>query len=96
MRKAKTTHTHTHTHTHREKRKTFGTSQGGPVVKTLPSNAGDAGSVPGGELRSHVLWSKTKQNIKQKQRYKKFNKNFKNGPHEKASLKKGKKLYHPG
>ena len=38
---------------------------GGPVVKNPPSNAGDAGSVPGrgtkiphavGELRSHMPW----------------------------------------
>ena len=26
---------------------------GGPVVKNLPSNAGDEGLIPGGELRSH-------------------------------------------
>jgi len=25
---------------------------GGPVVKNLPSNAGDSGSVPGGKLKS--------------------------------------------
>ena len=28
---------------------------GGPVVMNLPSNAGDAGSIPGWELRSHML-----------------------------------------
>ena len=27
---------------------------GGPVVKTLPSNAGGEGSIPGRELRSHM------------------------------------------
>ena len=31
---------------------------GGPVVKNPPSNAGDAGSIPGGELRSHMPWGK--------------------------------------
>ena len=31
-----------------------GSFPGGPVVKTLPSNAGGAGSVPGWELRSHM------------------------------------------
>ena len=28
---------------------------GGPVVKTLPANAGDTGSIPG-PVRSHVSW----------------------------------------
>ena len=28
----------------------------GQVVRNLPSNAGDASSIPSGELRSHVLW----------------------------------------
>ena len=27
---------------------------GGPVVKTLPCNAGNADSIPVGELRSHM------------------------------------------
>ena len=30
---------------------------GGPVVKNLPCNAGDAGSTPGRELRSHMQWN---------------------------------------
>ena len=29
---------------------------GGAVVKNPPSNAGDAGSIPGRELRSHMPW----------------------------------------
>ena len=29
---------------------------GGPVVKNLPSNAGDTGLIPVGELRSRKLW----------------------------------------
>ena len=30
---------------------------GGPVIKNLPCNAGDMGSIPGGELRSHMSWN---------------------------------------
>ena len=61
-----------------------------PVVKILPSNAGGAGSIPGqGAKFTHALWSKN-QNIKQKQYCNKFNKNFKNGPHQKKSKKKKK------
>ena len=29
---------------------------GAPVVKNPPSNAGDVGSVPVGDLRSHIPW----------------------------------------
>jgi len=39
-----------------------------------------------------VVKNKTKQNIKQKQCCKKFNKNFKNGPYQKKSLKNKKEL----
>ena len=47
---------------------------GGPVVKTLPSNAGGVGSVPGqGAKTPHVTWPKN-QNTKQKQYFNKFNK----------------------
>ena len=36
---------------------------GGPVVKTSPSNAGDVGSIPGGEAKiPHASWPKN-QNI---------------------------------
>ena len=39
---------------------------GGPVVRTLPSNAGGAGSILGGGAKvPHARWTKT-QNIKQK------------------------------
>ena len=38
---------------------------GGPVVKSSPSNAGGAGSIPGqGEKIPHASWP---QNVKQKQ-----------------------------
>ena len=33
----------------------LGDFPGGPVVKTLPSNAGGAGSIPGQEAESHIL-----------------------------------------
>ena len=33
---------------------------GGPVVSTLPPNAGGAGLVPGQEMRSHRVWPKRK------------------------------------
>ena len=59
---------------------------GGPVVKTLPSNAGGAGSIPGqGAKLPHALWPKH-QNIKQKQYCNKFNKDFKNGLLQKKNL----------
>ena len=32
-----------------------GDSPGGPVVKNLPSNAGDLGSIPGQGTRIHML-----------------------------------------
>ena len=52
----------------------------GPVVKTLPSNIGGLGSMPGwGAKIPHASWPKN-QNIKQKQYCNKFNKDFKNGP----------------
>ena len=58
---------------------------GGPVVKTSPSNAGDAGLIPGwGAKIPHASWPKN-QNIEQKQYCNKFNKDFKNGPHQKIN-----------
>ena len=59
---------------------------GSPVVKTLPSNAGGVGSIPGEEAQIDptCLVAKKKkktQNIKQKQYGDKFNKDFKNCPH---------------
>ena len=63
------------------------------MVKTLPSNAAGAGSIPGrvGAKIPHDSGPKN-QNIKQKQYCNKFNKDFKNGPHFKKSLKKTQKL----
>ena len=51
---------------------------GGPAIKTSPSSAGSESSIPGwGTKILHAMWPK-KQNIKGKQYYKKFNKDFKN------------------
>ena len=56
---------------------------GSPVVKTSPSSAGGAGSIPGwGAKMPHASQPKN-QNTKQKQYCNKFNKGFKNGPHQK-------------
>ena len=56
---------------------------GGWVVKTLPYKAGGVGLIPGwGAKIPFALWPKH-QNIKQKQYYNRFNKDFKNSPHQK-------------
>ena len=61
------------------------------MVKTLPSNLGDAGSIPGlGAKIPHAWWPKN-QNLKQKQYCNKFNKDFKNGPYQKKKTKLKKK-----
>ena len=62
------------------------------MVKTLPSNAGGVDSIPGrGAKIPHASWPKS-QNIKQKQYCNKFNKDFKNGPHQKILKKKNLKI----
>ena len=59
---------------------------GSPVVKTSPSNAGGAGSIPGrGAKVPHASRPKNQNIMKQKQYCNKFNKDFKNGPHQKKS-----------
>ena len=59
------------------------------MVKTLPSNAGGMGSIPGwGAKIPHASRPKN-QNIKQKRYCNKFNKDFKNGPHQKKRKKAG-------
>jgi len=50
---------------------------GGPVVKTSPSNARDAGLIPGRRAKIPYALRPKKQNIKQKQCCKKFNKDLK-------------------
>ena len=54
----------------------------GPVGKTVPSNAVDAGSIPG--WRAKISQPKI-QNIKQKQCCNIYNKDFKNGAHQKTN-----------
>ena len=57
------------------------------MVKTSLSSAGGVGSIPGlGTKIPHASWPKN-QNIKQKQHCNKFNRDFKNGPHQKHLLK---------
>ena len=49
-----------------------GDSPAGPVVKTLPSSVGGAGSIPdGGAKIPHAFWPRN-ENIKQKQYHNKF------------------------
>ena len=63
---------------------------GGPVAKTFPFNAEGAALIPSqgakishlSELRFQVS-QPTNQSIKEKQYCNKFNKDFKNGPHQK-------------
>ena len=60
---------------------------GGPVVKTSPPNAGVEVSISGQELRSHMPCGKKKKKKtrNQKQNCNKFNKDFKNSPHQKTN-----------
>ena len=58
----------------------------GDPVKTSPSNAGVAGGSLVSKLRSHMPHGQKSQNIKQKQYCNKFNKDFKNGPHQKTKI----------
>ena len=53
------------------------------MVKTSPSNAGDVGSVSGRGAKIPHASRPKHQNIKQKQYCNKFNKDFKNDPHQK-------------
>ena len=64
---------------------------GGPVVKTSPSDARGTGSIPGQGARSPYALRPEDQNIKQKQYSNKFNKDFKNGPHQRKYKKKKKR-----
>ena len=62
------------------------------MVKTSTSNAVGVGSIPGqGAKILQASWP-ANQNVKQKQYSKKFNKDFKNGPHPKKKKFKEKKI----
>ena len=63
---------------------------GRPVIKTLPSNAGGVGSIPGQEAKIPHASRPKYQNIKQKRYCNKFNKDFKSGPYKKKILKVSK------
>ena len=64
------------------------------MVKTSPSKAGDSSSTPGQGLKiPHALRQKN-QIIKQKQYCNKFNKDYKNGPHQKLFKKLFLKIMH--
>ena len=68
--------------------KDSGEFSGSPLVETSSSNAGGLGSIPGQGVKiPHSSWPK-KQNIKQKQYCNKFNKDFKNNPHQKKKKTK--------
>ena len=63
--------------------------RGHPVVKTSLSNAGGVGLIPGwGAKISYGLGPENQKHKKQKQYFNKFNRDFKNGPHQKKNLKK--------
>ena len=61
------------------------------MVKPSLSNAGGDASIPGqGAMIPHTSWPEN-QKVKQKQYCNKFNKDFKNGSHQKNLKKKKKK-----
>ena len=59
---------------------------GGPAVEISPSNAGCVGLIPGWGAKISRPSQPENQNIKQKQCCNKFNKGFKNGPHQKKKI----------
>ena len=61
---------------------------GSPVVRILPSNAEGESSIPGQGAKILYASQPKNQNIKQKQYCNKFNKDFKNGLHQKNLKKK--------
>ena len=63
------------------------------MVKTSLSNARGAGSIPGRGAKTPHAPGPKNQNIKQKQYCNKFNKDFKNGPHQKKKILKKPKAY---
>ena len=62
--------------------------------ETSPSSTGGASSIPGPGAKSPRASRPKKQNGKQKQHCNKFNKDFKNGPHQKKKKKIKKKYNH--
>ena len=68
------------------------------MVKTLPSNAGDVGVIPGWGAKISPASRPKQKNMKQKQCCNKFNKGFKHGPYLKKKKKRleRKKAKHLG
>ena len=72
------------------------------MVKTLPFNAGDAGSIPGLGARVHMPNGQKNENMKQKQYCNKTIKTLKKWPTSKKKKKEGifnpasDFLFHPG
>ena len=62
---------------------------GGPVVRTLPSNAGSGGSTSGQGTKILHASGLRNRNIKQKWYCNTFKKDFKNGPYQKILKEKG-------
>ena len=71
----------------------LGDFPGSPVVKTLPSNAEGAGLIPGRGAKVPHASRPRNQNIEQKQYRNEFNKDFKNGPHQKKKKEKSRLIY---
>ena len=65
----------------------LGAFPGSPVVKTSPTNAGDADLIPDLEAKIPYSSGPKNQSIKQKQYCNKSNKDFKNGPPKKKKKK---------
>ena len=62
-----------------------GNFPGGPVVETLPSNAGGVGLIPGYVAKISSALQPKNQSIKQEQHCNKFDKDFKNGAYRKKT-----------
>ena len=76
---------HTFTHLSQSVNNHFLGPPCGPMVGTSPSSAGGVGSTPGQGVKiPHTLGPKN-QNTKQRQYCNKFNRDFKNGPHQKIN-----------
>ena len=58
------------------------------MVDTLPSNTGDVSFIPGTRAKIPHASGPKNQSVRQKQYCSKFNKDFKNSPHQKKKEKK--------
>ena len=67
----------------------------GPLVKTLPCNAGGVCLIPNREAKIPHASGAKNQNVKQKQYHNKFNTDFKDGPYKKLKKYYSKKMLSP-